>query len=68
MAVAVLTSTPAVGGQQDGDEFKFQMVSNPGLNAAFPNFLVNARGRVKVEAAGPVEIMDVMVFGLLPQH
>jgi hypothetical protein len=68
VAIAVLTSTPAVVGQQTAfpQEFKFAMVRNPGLNTAFPNFLPNAHGRVKIESVGPVEIMDVAVSGLPP--
>jgi hypothetical protein len=66
LAVAALASTPALAGTHDEDELKFDMVRNPGLNAAFPNFLPNARGRVKIESVGPVEIMDVKVEGLPP--
>jgi hypothetical protein len=67
MAIGVLTSTSVIGQQTAfPEEFKFNMVRNPGLNAAFPNFLPNARGRVKIESVGPVEIMDVTVRGLPP--
>jgi hypothetical protein len=70
MAIAVLISAPVMVGQQtdllNGSAFKFKMVRNPGLNAAFPNFLPNAGGRVIVESVGPVEIMSVSVFGLPP--
>ena len=66
MAITALISIPAVAGQQGEDEFTFKMVRNPGLNAAFPNFLPNAQGRVRIESVGPVEIMDVVVFGLPP--
>jgi hypothetical protein len=66
IAIAVLASTPAVAGNQGEDEFKFEMVRNPGLNPAFSHFLPNAHGRVKIESVGPVEIMDVKVFGLPP--
>jgi hypothetical protein len=66
LAVATLASTPALAGNDHEEELKFDMVRNPGLNAAFPNFLLNARGRVKIESVGPVEIMDVVVFGLPP--
>ena len=66
LALAALASTPALAGNNDEEEFKFDMVRNPGLNAAFPNFLPNAHGRVKIESLGPVEIMDVKVFGLPP--
>jgi hypothetical protein len=66
MAIAVLTSTPAVAGVLIGEVFKFNMVRNPGLNPAFPDFLPNAHGHVKIENVGPVEIMDVTVSGLPP--
>ena len=66
LAVAALASTPVLAGNNDEEEFKFDMVRNPGLNAAFPNFLPNAHGRVKIESVGPVEIMDVKVDGLPP--
>jgi hypothetical protein len=66
LAVAALGSTAALAGNKDEEEFKFDMVRNPGLNAAFPNFLPNAHGRVKIESVGPVEIMDVKVEGLPP--
>jgi hypothetical protein len=66
LAFAALASTPALAGNNDEKEVKFDMVRNPGLNAAFPHFLPNARGRVKIESVGPVEIMDVKVEGLPP--
>jgi hypothetical protein len=66
LAVAALASTAALAGNKDEEELKFDMVRNPGLNAAFPNFLPNAHGRVKIESVGPVEIMDVKVEGLPP--
>jgi len=40
-------------------------VRSPALNA-FTDFVPNARGRVKIESVGPVEIMDVIVWGLPP--
>jgi hypothetical protein len=66
LAVVALASTPALAGNKDEEEYKFDMVRNPGLNAAFPNFLPDAHGRVKIESVGPVEIMDVKVWGLPP--
>ena len=66
LALASFASTPALAGVKDDDELKFPMVRNPGLNAAFPNFLPNAQGRVRIESVGPVEIMDVVVWGCLP--
>jgi hypothetical protein len=65
LAVAALASTPALAGNKDEDEFKFDMVRTPALKA-FPNFVPNAQGRVKIESVGPVEIMDVKVWGLPP--
>jgi hypothetical protein len=66
LAVATLASTPALAGNQDDDEFKFNLVRNTQFDAQFPNFALNARGRVKIESVGPVEIMDVKVEGLPP--
>jgi hypothetical protein len=65
LAVAALASTPALAGNQDEEEFKFDLVRSPALDA-FPNFVPNAHGRVKIESVGPVEIMDVKVEGLPP--
>jgi hypothetical protein len=66
LAVATLASTPALAGDQDDDGFKFNLVRNDQFDAQFPNFALNARGRVKIESVGPVEIMDVKVEGLPP--
>jgi hypothetical protein len=66
LAVTVLASTPALAGDKDDDEFKFDMVRNDAFDAQFPKFAPNARGRVKIESVGPVEIMDVKVWGLPP--
>jgi hypothetical protein len=67
LAVASLASTPALAGNNDNDEdeFKFNLVRSPALSAV-PDFVPNARGRVKIESVGPVEIMDVKVEGLPP--
>ena len=67
LALASLASTPALAGGNDNDEneFKFDLVRSPALNAS-PNFVPNAHGRVKIESVGPVEIMDVKVEGLPP--
>jgi hypothetical protein len=56
LAVAVLASTPALAGD-DNDEFKFDLVSSAA-------FLPHAHGRVSIESVGPVEIMNVTVWGL----
>jgi hypothetical protein len=66
LAVAALASTAALAGNKDEDEFKFKLVRNTQFDAQFPNFAPNARGRVKIESVGPVEIMDVKVWGLPP--
>jgi hypothetical protein len=65
LAVAALASTPALAGDndKDGDDFKFDLVRSGALP---PGVLTNARGRVKIESVGPVEIMDVKVWGLPP--
>jgi hypothetical protein len=69
LAVAALASTPALAGDNDndGDDFKFDLVPSKGLPAAALNgALKDAHGRVKIESVGPVEIMDVTVWGLPP--
>jgi hypothetical protein len=69
LAVAALASTAALAEDcvQDGDGLKFDLVPSSGLPAAALNgALKNAHGRVKIESVGPVEIMDVMVWGLPP--
>src|ERR1700742_960783 len=66
LAVASLTSTPALAGDKDrDDDLKIELVRSPVLNT-LPNFVPNAHGKVKVESVGPVEIMEVKVWGLPP--
>jgi hypothetical protein len=68
-AVAVLASTPALAGDNDndGDDLKFDLVLSKGLpDTALKGPLKNAHGRVKIESVGPVEIMNVAVWGLPP--
>lgn len=66
-AVAVLASTPAFAGDNDGDDLKFDLIPSKGLpDAALKGPLKNAHGRVKIESVGPVEIMNVFVWGLPP--
>src|SRR5262245_15556070 len=61
LAVAALASTPALAGN---NFFEFNMVRN---NAgALQNAVPNARGQVKIQSVGPVEVMDVIVSGLPP--
>jgi hypothetical protein len=50
LAVAALPSTTALGGDKDDDEFNFKLVRNTQFDAQFPNFALNARGRVKIES------------------
>jgi len=66
LALASLASTPALAGDKNDDEFQFNLVRNTAFDSQFPNFARNARGRVKIESVGPVEIMDVKVEGLPP--
>src|SRR5262249_8215553 len=66
LAVTALASTTALAGNKNEEEFKFDLVRNTQFDAQFPNFALNARGRVKIESVGPVEIMDVKVEGLPP--
>ena len=60
LTMTTLASTPALA--DDQDEVVFDMVRNGAgqLQAALPN----AHGRVRIESVGPVEIMDVTVWGL----
>jgi hypothetical protein len=58
VAAATLASTPVLAGD-DNDEYKFDLVSSAA-------FLPHAHGRVKIESVGPVEIMNVTVWGLPP--
>jgi hypothetical protein len=65
--VTALAATTALAGDeiQERNEIKFDLIPSSGLPAAALNgALKNARGRVKVESVGPVEIMDVIVWGL----
>jgi len=64
LAVAALASTSALAGNNDENEVKFAMVRNDA--GALQNAVPNARGRVKIESVGPVEIVDVKVWGLPP--
>jgi hypothetical protein len=67
LALAGLTSSSALAfdTDNDGDDFKFDLVRSNGL-ANFPAVLPHAHGRVKIESVGPVEIMKVKVWGLPP--
>jgi hypothetical protein len=68
-AVAAFASTPALAlaNDNDGDDLKFDLVPSLGLPAAaLKGALKNAHGRVNIESVGPVEIMNVTVWGLPP--
>jgi len=67
MAVTALLSTPALAGDNDndGDDFKFDLVRSAGLKP-FPSVAPNAHGSVKIESVGPVEIMKVKVWDCHP--
>jgi hypothetical protein len=69
LAVTTLAATTAraADNNQERDEIKFDLVPSSGLPAAALNgALKNAHGRVKIESVGPVEIMDVILWGLPP--
>jgi hypothetical protein len=68
LAVASLASTQALAGNNnnDEDEKKFDLVRSGAVVKAGPGVLPDAHGRVKMESVGPVEIMDVKVWGLPP--
>jgi hypothetical protein len=67
LAFATLASTAVMARDKDndGDDFKFDLIRSKGL-ANFPTVAPNAHGRVKIESVGPVEIMKVKVWGLPP--
>jgi hypothetical protein len=60
LTMTTLASTPALA--DDQDDVVFDMVRNNAgqLQTALPN----AHGRVRIESVGPVEIMNVTVWGL----
>jgi hypothetical protein len=65
-ACVVSLSAPAfASGENKEDEFKFDLVRSKGLTA-FPTVAPDAYGRVKIESLGPVEVMEVKVWGLPP--
>jgi hypothetical protein len=66
LTFAALACTPALARDKDDDEIKFNLVRNTQFDKTNPNFAPNARGRVKIESVGAVEIMDVKVEGLPP--
>ena len=64
-AAAILAATPALAGgnDNDDDDLKFDLIPSKGLPEGV---LKNAHGRVRIESVGPVEIMNVIVWGLPP--
>ena len=69
LAVTALAATTALAGDdnQERNEITFDLVPSSGLPAAaLKGVLKNAHGRVEIESVGPVEIMDVIVWGLPP--
>src|SRR5271156_6370212 len=67
LAIAALAATTALAADdnQERNEIKFDLIPSSGLPApALSGALKNARGREKIESVGPVEIMDVIVWGL----
>jgi len=65
LAFTALTPARALDNDNDGDDFTFDLVRSKGL-VNFPTVAPNAHGRVHIESVGPVEIMDVKVWGLPP--
>jgi hypothetical protein len=59
LTLAGVTAGSALAGNDD-NEFKFDLVPSS------TTFLTNAHGRVSIESVGPVEIMNVKVWGLPP--
>jgi hypothetical protein len=66
-AAAILAATPALAGgnDNDDDDLKFDLIPSKGLPEGV---LKNAHGRVRIESVGPVEIMNVIVWGSSSQH
>jgi hypothetical protein len=65
MAVTTLAATPVKAVDEDGEDLKFDLARSKGLTN-FPSVAPNAHGRVRVQSVGPVEIMEVKVWGLPP--
>jgi hypothetical protein len=67
LASAAPAFTPVLEKDCDlgGNEIKFDLIPSAGLPVTAVA-LKNAHGRVKIESVGPVEIMDVVVWGLPP--
>lgn len=65
LMMALATFTPAranFDNDNDGDDFTFNLVRSAAAVAA--NALPNAQARVHIQSVGPVEIMEVKVWGL----
>ena len=62
LALAGMAGSASAG--NDENEIKFDLVRSGAVVNAGSNVLPNAHGRVKIESVGPVEIMDVKVWGL----
>jgi hypothetical protein len=62
VALGVTALTPKMASAND---FTFNLVRSKGLTA-FPKVAPNAQGQVTIQSAGPVEIMNVKVWGLPP--
>ena len=65
LAFGAFTPARALDNDNDGDDFTFNLVRSKGL-ANFPTVAPNAHGRVHIQSVGPVELMDVTVWGLPP--
>ena len=64
-ALSLLATTAplaAASGNPDDDPFTFNMVVSAGAKKCLPS----ATAKVKIDSAGPVEIMDVSIQGLPP--
>jgi len=59
------TAVMARDNDNDGDDFKFDLIRSKGL-ANFPNRCAECARPGKIESVGPVEIMKVKVWGLPP--
>jgi hypothetical protein len=65
LALAGVTESASAGNNQN--KIRFDLVRSSAVVAAGDNVLPNAQGLVRIKSVGPVEIMDVIVWGLPPK-
>jgi hypothetical protein len=67
VALALAGVTESASAWNDQNKIRFDLVRSSAVVAAGVNVLPNAQGLVRIESVGPVEIMDVKVWGLPPK-